>query len=54
MSGFCHDANEIRALSGFYAVQNDSFLPTFQDNLSVPSSRLKKSKKAILLGLLDL
>jgi len=54
MSGFCHDVNEIHTLSEFYAVQNGSFLPMFQDNLSGPSSRLKQSKKSILPGLLDL
>jgi hypothetical protein len=54
MSGFRYDVNEICNLSGFYAVQNGSFLQTFQDNLSGPSSRLKQSKKSILLGLLDL
>jgi len=28
--------NEICILLGFYAAHNSSFLPTFQDNLSVP------------------
>ena len=54
MSGFRHDVNEIHTFSRFYAVQNGSFLLTFQDNLSDPSSRLKQSKKSNLLGLLDL
>ena len=54
MSGFRHDVNDIRALSGFYAVQNGSFLLTFRDNLSGPFSRLRQSKKSILLRLLDL
>jgi hypothetical protein len=35
----------ICALWGIYAAQNGSFLPTFRDNLSVPSSEIKQSKK---------
>jgi hypothetical protein len=37
--------DEICALLGCYAESNDSPLPTFRDNLSVSSSRVKKSKK---------
>jgi len=29
------------ALMGYYAARSDKFLPTFRDNLSVPSSRVK-------------
>jgi hypothetical protein len=47
-SGFCHSLNEICDLLGFYAPENISFLPTFQDNLSGPSSRVKQSKKKYL------
>ena len=36
---------EICALLGFYAANNRNSLPTFRDNLSVPSSAVKKSKK---------
>jgi hypothetical protein len=43
--GFCHDADEICALLGYYASSNGNPLPTVQDNVSVPSSRVKKSKK---------
>jgi len=32
---------QICALLGFYAARNGSFLPTFRDNLLVPSSRVK-------------
>ena len=31
---------------GFYAAQKGSFLPTFRDNLSVPSSKVQQSNKA--------
>jgi hypothetical protein len=36
---------EICALLGYYAVLNGNPLPTFWDNVSVPSSRVKKSKE---------
>jgi hypothetical protein len=39
-AGFSRSANEICALLGFYAAQNGSLLPTFRDNLSVPSARV--------------
>jgi hypothetical protein len=46
--------DEICALLGYYPVSSGNSLPTFRDNLSVPSSRIKKSKKkAFLFGLLD-
>jgi hypothetical protein len=32
-------------LGGFYAPQNSSFLPTFRDNQSLPSSGVKQSLK---------
>jgi hypothetical protein len=35
--------DEICALLGYYAASNDNLLPTFRDNVSVPSSRIKKS-----------
>jgi len=34
-------ATEICAILGFYAVYNGNFMPTFRDNLSVPSSSVK-------------
>jgi hypothetical protein len=33
------------ALLGYYAASSGNFLPTFRDNLSVLSSRVKNSKK---------
>jgi len=32
------------ALLGYYAASNGNFLPTFRDNLSVPSSGVKNPK----------
>jgi hypothetical protein len=37
--------SKIYALLGYCAELSGSSVPTFQDNLSVPSSRVKKSKK---------
>ena len=51
ISGFRRDVNEICALLEIYAAWDGSFLPTFRDNLSVPSLRAKRSAG---LGLLDL
>ena len=33
---------------GFYAQSNCSFVETFRDNLSIPSSRVKKSQKSLI------
>jgi hypothetical protein len=44
---------EIFDLLGHYAAFSAGSVPTFRDNLSVPSSRAKKSKKGVLLGLLN-
>jgi hypothetical protein len=43
ISGFRRDADEIFALLGYKATSSGNPLPTFRDNLSVPSSRIKKS-----------
>jgi uracil phosphoribosyltransferase len=43
ISGFRRDVDEICALLGYYAASSDNHLPTFQDNVSVPSSGVKKS-----------
>ena len=41
-SGFHREADENRVLLSYYAASsNNNFLPTFRDNLSVQSSRLK-------------
>jgi hypothetical protein len=42
ISGFRRDGNEICALLGYYAVQSENSVLTFWNNLSVPSSRVKK------------
>ena len=38
------DHDEICTLLGYYAASNGNPLPTFRDNVSVPSSSVKKSK----------
>jgi hypothetical protein len=38
ISGFRRDVDEICALLGYYAASNGNHLPTFRDNVSVPSS----------------
>jgi hypothetical protein len=44
IAGFRRDADEICALLGYYAALIGSPVPTFRDNISVPSLRVKKSK----------
>jgi hypothetical protein len=44
ISGFRRDADEICSLLGYNAASSGNFLPTFRDNVSVPSSRVKKSR----------
>jgi hypothetical protein len=41
ISGFRRNADEICALLGYYAAENSNPLPTFRDNVSVPSSRAR-------------
>jgi hypothetical protein len=36
------------AVLGYYAASSGNFLPTFQDNLSVPSSGVKNPKESLL------
>jgi hypothetical protein len=43
ISGFLSDVAEICAVLGYYAASSGNPLPTFRDNVSVPSSRFKKS-----------
>jgi hypothetical protein len=38
--------SEIRCLLRYYAASCGNCLPKFRDNVSVPSSRVKKSKSA--------
>ena len=47
ISVFHRGAHEIHALLVFYGAQNDSFLQTFWDKPSVPSSGVKESKKTL-------
>jgi hypothetical protein len=44
----CRIVNKICALLGYYAALSGSSVPTIRDNLSVPSSRVKMSKKKAL------
>jgi hypothetical protein len=53
ISGFNCDVDEIYALLGWYAASNGNPVLTFQDNVSVPSSRVKKSNEAHFIGFLD-
>ena len=42
ISGFRREVDENCALLGYYAARSVNYLPTFRDNLSVPSSRTLK------------
>jgi hypothetical protein len=54
IAGFRRDVEDICALLGYHAASSGSSVPTFRDNISIPSSRAKKSKKKVFLrGLLD-
>jgi hypothetical protein len=44
ISGFSRDVDVIRALLGYHTQASVNHLPTFRDNVSVPSSSAKKSK----------
>jgi hypothetical protein len=43
ISGFRRHVDEICALLGYYSASSGSYVPSFRDHLSVPSSRFKKS-----------
>jgi hypothetical protein len=45
ISGFRRDVDETCALLGYSAASSGNPLPTFRDNVSVPSSSVKKPKK---------
>jgi hypothetical protein len=49
ISGFRRDVDEIATLLGYYAALSDSSVQMFRGDLSVPSSRVKKSKKKRIL-----
>jgi hypothetical protein len=42
ISGFHRDVDDNCAILGYYATSNDNPLPTFRDNVSVPSSTVKE------------
>jgi len=46
ISGFHSEVYENRAPLGYYAAGSGDFLPTFWDNLSVPSSEVKTPKES--------
>jgi hypothetical protein len=45
ISGFHRDVDEICALLGYYVVLCGNCLPTFWDNIAVPSSRVKSPRR---------
>jgi hypothetical protein len=47
ISGFRREVAENYALLDYYAPSGSNFLPTFRDNLSVPSSGFKNSKESL-------
>jgi hypothetical protein len=47
ISGFRSDVDQVCGLLGYYAAQSGNSIPTFRDNPSVSSSRVKKFKKSI-------
>jgi hypothetical protein len=53
--GLCHNRSKICALLGNYAAYSGNCLPTFRDNLSIPTSRVKNLSSCFhLLGFLTL
>jgi hypothetical protein len=53
ISGFHRDADEICALLGYYTTSCGNCLPTCQENLSVPSSRIKSPSLVLLTPVLQ-
>jgi hypothetical protein len=47
ISGFPRHVDEICALLGYYAASRGNCLPTFRDNVSVPSSRAKSPRRPL-------
>jgi hypothetical protein len=45
MSGFRRDVDENCTLLGYYATSYDNCIPTFRDNVSVRSSRVKSPRR---------
>ena len=48
------ESTENCALLGDYTASGDNFFPTFQDNLSVPSSRIKNPKRKLAVPIWSL
>jgi len=44
IAGFRREADENCAVLGYYAASSGNLLPTFRDNLSIPSSGVKNKK----------
>ena len=47
ISGFRHDVGETCTVVEYYAALSGSSVPIFRDNVSVPSSRVKKSMRKL-------
>jgi hypothetical protein len=54
ISGFHRDVDDICSIMGYYAASCRNCLPTFRDNVSVSSLRVKKSFVLFFLNLLTL
>ena len=48
ISGFSREVDKKCALLGYYAASSGNLSPTFRDNLSVPSSRVKSPRRSFL------
>jgi len=46
ISGFCREVDDVFTLLGYYAAYVGNSLPMIQDNLLLPSSRVKKFEKS--------
>ena len=51
-SAFRYEVDENCSLLGYYAASSANLLPTFRDNLSVPSSLFKYSKITLKIQLI--
>jgi len=49
ISGLRREVDKTCALLGYYTAYSVNSLPTFRDNILVPPSRIKKSKKSSIL-----
>jgi hypothetical protein len=51
ISGFRRDVGEVCGLLGYYTASCGNYLPTFRDNVSVPSSRVKIPSRNLLFSI---